>query len=98
MLPLSKQPLNHNVGRRLTPAANAPRSLKRSECNKATQTTRFTLRSLFQETTFFLRVIREHLFPQRLSGSAPRWDIGVAFRHRKTMVALKMRCPGTNTC
>jgi hypothetical protein len=96
MLPLQEKMLNRNLERRLTPAEKPPRSLKRSKGNKAAQTARFAIRSLFQQLTFSLRIIREHFLPQRFSGSAPRWDVGVAFRHRKTMVPLTLGHSATN--
>jgi hypothetical protein len=71
MLPLQKRTLNGNLDRRLASAENPPCSLKRSQSDKTAQTAGFTLRGLFQQLALFLRVVREHLFPQRLSGSAP---------------------------
>lgn len=90
--------LNNNVDRRLIPAEYPSRSLKSGQSNKAAQAAGFAFGSPFQQLTLFLCVIREHLFSQRISGGAPRWDIGVAFRHRDIMVALKVGKSCVNAC
>jgi hypothetical protein len=73
---------------RLFSAENPAGSLKGSQCDKTAQASGLMLGSFFHQLAFLTRVIRKHLRPQRIFGSAPRWDLGVSLGHCKMMVAL----------
>jgi hypothetical protein len=89
MLPLKLTFINLLFEWRLFSAKNLTGSFKGRQCNKTAQASRFVLGSLFDQLAFLLRVIREHLRPQRILGRAPRRDCGVSLGHCKTMVALQ---------
>jgi hypothetical protein len=88
MLPLINNTFNAFDDRRLFSAKNLVGSLKGSQRNETAQASRLMLGSLFDQLAFLLRVVRKHFGPQRILGSAPRWDLGVSLGHCKIMVAL----------
>jgi len=49
------------MGRRLAPAKHSVSPFDRRNCDKAAQAAMFQLRRPFDESPFFLRVVREHL-------------------------------------
>jgi hypothetical protein len=71
------------VKRRLVPAEDSLCAFNGCNCDKATETPMFKLRSLFYESPFILSVVGEHFCSEWSFTGAPRRNVGILFGHRR---------------